>query len=296
MVDKQIWKGKKNYTEKYFILSRTRSKIFDNWRVSARLLHPHSDAPNKWNRYGGKPYEDDATNSLLSFVRKARAAQSEDLLAAAASGQLEPVYRAVNGQMLTPFVINKKVYAAMRYLIENDVRDLNGERVNKALDMDEYDIPASPNKKELDKHQFNVARDFRNEQIENKLLSDANILQLNRDISFIETVLTVNNGRFFVPVNLDHRGRFTCIPGFHYHRGDHTRLFYSHAPSLSKLKRNSRGYTTRWLHRRFREGPSELGRNAGVEANMGFIMAVAKITDTSSMKKRLSRADEPGSF
>ena len=193
VVDKQIWKGKKNYTEKYFILEPdTRSKILaDNWRASFQRDYFNCtwDAPNQWNRYGGKAYEDDATNSLLSFVRKARAAQSEDLLAAAASGQLEPVYRAVNGQMLTPFVINKKVYAAMRYLIENDVRDLNGERVNKALDMDEYDIPASP-KKELDKHQFNVARDFRNEQIENKLLSDANILQLNRDISFIETVLT----------------------------------------------------------------------------------------------------------
>ena len=300
-------KRKRQHTEKYFLLEDdTRTKIIaDNWRASFQrdYFFCTLDEPNLWNQFGGKPYEDDGTNSLLTFVRRARAAQSDELAAASSRGQLDKVYRAVNAQMLTPFRINARVYAALRYVIETDIRDGNGKIINKSLDTAYYEIPAQPDKKKLKKHEFNKARDFRNEQIENALESNANVLQQNRDIMFIETALSVNNGLFYVPVNLDHRGRFTCIPGFHYHRGDQTRALFMFA----RAKPIETPAQLSWLYNQVANSGdfnkvskrSWEAKQQWVKDNMDFIMSVGRDWQSTIFigdKSGWGRAGEPGQF
>ena len=64
---------------------------------------------------------------------------------------------------------------------------------------------------------------MRNDAVANQLESDANLVQLNRDILFIDFALKHDNDGFHVTMNTDHRGRFNAIPSFNFQRGDTVR-------------------------------------------------------------------------
>ena len=260
-----------------------------NWRESFSADHfmPTLSMPNLWDRTsarrdGSKPYEDRGTNDLIEIVRRAKPAQRPEIQAALEGGKMDDVVSALNVQVATPFIINTKVYAALRWAIENNIE------VDSLPDLGVYPLPDRPTKelRKSDLRAYRHQRQMRNDAVANQLESDANLVQLNRDILFIDFALKHDNDGFHVTMNTDHRGRFNAIPSFNFQRGDTVRglfLFKNGKPIENEEQ-------LEWLYNQAAvEGDFDKmskrswnQRQQWVKDNMDFILAVGKDYQTTA--------------
>jgi DNA-directed RNA polymerase len=154
------------------------------------VLVPSTSPPKPWIDWRDGGYQDARTRASVTFV-KGKAARHKDtegsFRAAFHSGEMKQHVDAVNSLQAVPYRINKPALEALkRYGATLLSQDVNINKVRK---------------RQL-KH---------------------DLLQLERDVAIADRLADVP---FYIPLNIDFRGRIYPIPHFNYQREDHIRALF----------------------------------------------------------------------
>jgi DNA-directed RNA polymerase len=163
------------------------------------ILVPCTSPPKPWTDWRDGGYQDERTRASVTFV-KGKAARNKEteraFRAAFRDGSMQQHVDAVNSLQSVPYRINKPALAALkRYgprILEDEFRkrsqNLQGKKLRK---------------------------------LERQLKQD--LLQLERDLAVADRL---KGAPFYVPLNIDFRGRIYPIPHFNYQREDHIRALF----------------------------------------------------------------------
>jgi DNA-directed RNA polymerase, mitochondrial len=163
------------------------------------VLVPCTSPPKPWTDWRDGGYQDERTRASVTFV-KGKAARYKDteraFKAAFRNGNMKQHVDAVNALQSVPYRINEPVLAALRRygsrLLEEEFsrrsRNLRGKKLRK------------------------LERQFKHD-----------LLQLDRDLAIADRL---KGGPFYVPLNIDFRGRIYPIPHFNYQREEHIRALF----------------------------------------------------------------------
>jgi DNA-directed RNA polymerase, mitochondrial len=155
------------------------------------VLVPCTSPPKPWTGWRDGGYQDERSRASVTFVKGRRYKETERAFKAAfRNGSMKQLVDAVNALQAVPYRINEPVLAALkrcgRQLLENKFRkraqNLHGKKLKKA---------------------------------ERQLKQD--LLQLERDLVVADRL---KGAPFYVPLNVDFRGRIYPIPYFNYQRQD----------------------------------------------------------------------------
>lgn len=184
------------------------------------IFKPMLEKPKPWEDFDTGCYHDDFLASCVKLVRQSNPEQERSIRHAMAHGVPQYV-RAVNALQATPLAINHQVLEAVQWAWDEQ------KQFGK---FPTAQLPAFPhlpeNWQELDRSVVaEMKADIRRHQ---KLLSQVKgaaevmrqDLQTAHELSGFE--------KFYLPANLDFRGRMYFIPNFNYHRDDHIKALFTY--------------------------------------------------------------------
>jgi DNA-directed RNA polymerase len=163
------------------------------------VLVPCTSLPKPWTGWRDGGYQDERTRASVTFV-KGKAARNKDtereFKAAFRNGSMKQHVDAVNSLQSVAYRINEPVLAALkRYgprLLEADFAKRAQDQQGKKL-----------------------------KKLKRQLKQDR--LQLERDLAVADSL---KGAPFYIPLNIDFRGRVYPIPPFNYQREDHIRALF----------------------------------------------------------------------
>lgn len=220
----------KEYTQDGTVLSLTdwaREHMEEVSRAMAEaspMLYPMSDKPDPWATLNGGGYHDPVIKKLHPLVRVKYGNKTHKALLTHAirSGQMQPVFDAVNTIQNVAFTINKRILNLLNW-----VRDRRIE-IEGLPPFNDYDPPNYPaNWEELSEED---KRKWRKKGAEINTKNIGLIGQravFNTDLETAETMALLE--RFHVPHCLDFRGRIYGMSHFNFQRGDHVRALFRFA-------------------------------------------------------------------
>lgn len=217
----------KEYTQEGMVLSLTdwaKDHMEEVSRAMAQLspmLFPMVDRPDDWKGLVGGGYKEPALKKLHPLVRVKYGNKEHKALLAHSirSGQMQPVFNAVNAIQSVPFTINKRILNLLNW-----VRDRRVE-VSGLPPFVDYDPPSYPSNWESLNDEDKRRWRKKGAEINTKnigLVGQRAVF--NTDLETAETLALLE--RFHVPHYLDFRGRIYGMSHFNFQRGDHVRALF----------------------------------------------------------------------
>ena len=223
----------------YVCLATEGAETIDNnnelLKQFASYYGPMVCEPRKWGRDSLGPYMTKGKSWSLPLVRNMGEAQAKAVAEGLRNGELNQVVAALNAIQETPYSINEYVFEAIQWIEEHtdeNARYANpiAEKVGGFPNLKRLPVPKKMPREEFEKleqsDQVMMGKKF--EKIEKHNLSAKGALeQLERTIGQAEMVKKFE--KFWLPHNLDYRGRVYHIPDFGHHRTDFVRALFSFA-------------------------------------------------------------------
>lgn len=226
-VETKARRAGKDYTQESVVLSLTSyakdeiQSVSQSMAELAPMLLPMIERPDDWKGLMGGGYKDPVLKRLHPLVRVKYGNQGHKALLnhSIRSGQMDPVFAAVNTVQSVAFTINKSVLNLLHWVRD---RQIEIEGVPPFRD---YAEPKYP--KNWDTLSDEVKRGWRKAGAE---INTKNIgligarAVFNADLETAELLALVD--RFYVPHCLDFRGRIYGMSHFNFQRGDHVRALF----------------------------------------------------------------------
>jgi DNA-directed RNA polymerase len=231
--DYTSWRGKKltSSIDKIGFTPEIKNLIDDNnlrLDLLAPAFRPMVVLPNDWgykqNTFG--PYEDFDTAVRCPLVKNAKRAQKKRIGKAMRDGSMQECLDAINTLQRVPYRINEYTLDALKW-VRGDLMD-EPLRSSKFPPLTPIDVP-----EQTEENKSGKEAQKRWRKVMRQKLVEASHIQLETDLQEADSLV----GRpFWLPHNLDTRGRVYHVPAFGHHRGDHVRglfLFANPKPITS---------------------------------------------------------------
>ena len=220
------------FTEKAEELLREHHELFAQlssyWRP---MIWP----PNDWSREEVGPYKAPELSWMLPEVRNASPSQKAAIQKGMESGELDPLFEALNFIQAVPYTINTYTADAVDWVHEQmrEDDDFVNEMHKKGIKLKKFPsltkIPEDRRPKRLEREDFDALPKM--DQIElaqehQEIQQDDAEVVANKSVMArrLETAKTMRKyERFWLPHNFDYRGRVYHIPDFGHHNADWTR-------------------------------------------------------------------------
>lgn len=196
--------------------------LTDQIQWMSPVFKPMLSEPKPWTSFHSGCYHDPKLASLVPLVRRANKQQKELIDAAFKSGSMVRITRALNAVQSTPFAINKPVLEQVIAAWERG--DVIGKFPRKA----KLKVPGkTKNWDELDAKQRKHVKKTKEKIILRNRAFDADVVNMATDLN-LATELSKHD-KFYLPHNLDFRGRLYPVPTFNHQRADHIRALFQFA-------------------------------------------------------------------
>ena len=217
---------KKKFFVKNLGLSETGRRLVDDLTDQIKwmspIFKPMLTEPKPWTSFHSGCYHDTKLASLVPMVRRVSPKQKEMIEAAFKSGSIDRITRALNAVQSTPFAINKPVLEQVKLAWER------GDVVSKFPRKSKLCVPGkTKNWDELDSKQRKHVKKTKEKIILRNRALDADLVNMTTDLNIADEL--ARHERFYLPHNLDFRGRIYPIPTFNHQRADHIRALFQFA-------------------------------------------------------------------
>lgn len=217
---------KKKFFVKNLGLSETGRRLVDDLTDQIKwmspIFKPMLTEPKPWTSFHSGCYHDTKLASLVPMVRRVSPKQKEMIEAAFKSGSMDRITRALNAVQSTPFAINKPVLEQVKLAWER------GDVVSKFPRKSKLRVPGkTKNWDELDSKQRKHVKKTKEKIILRNRALDADLVNMTTDLNIADDL--AKHDRFYLPHNLDFRGRIYPIPTFNHQRADHIRALFQFA-------------------------------------------------------------------
>ena len=217
---------KKKFFVKNLGLSETGRRLVDDLTDQIKwmspIFKPMLTEPKPWTSFHSGCYHDTKLASLVPMVRRVSPKQKEMIEAAFKSGSIDRITRALNAVQSTPFAINKPVLEQVKLAWER------GDVVSKFPRKSKLRVPGkTKNWDELDSKQRKHVKKTKEKIILRNRALDADLVNMTTDLNIADEL--ARHERFYLPHNLDFRGRIYPIPTFNHQRADHIRALFQFA-------------------------------------------------------------------
>lgn len=217
---------KKKFFVKNLGLSETGRRLVDDLTDQIKwmspIFKPMLTEPKPWTSFHSGCYHDTKLASLVPMVRRVSPKQKEMIEAAFKSGSMDRITRALNAIQSTPFAINKPVLEQVKLAWEH------GDVVSKFPRKSKLRVPGkTKNWDELDSKQRKHVKKTKEKIILRNRALDADLVNMTTDLNIADDL--AKHDRFYLPHNLDFRGRIYPIPTFNHQRADHIRALFQFA-------------------------------------------------------------------
>lgn len=217
---------KKKFFVKNLGLSETGRRLVDDLTDQIKwmspIFKPMLTEPKPWTSFHSGCYHDTKLASLVPMVRRVSPKQKEMIEAAFKSGSMDRITRALNAVQSTPFAINKPVLEQVKLAWER------GDVVSKFPRKSKLRVPGkTKNWDELDSKQRKHVKKTKEKIILRNRALDADLVNMTTDLNIADEL--AKHDRFYLPHNLDFRGRIYPIPTFNHQRADHIRALFQFA-------------------------------------------------------------------
>lgn len=217
---------KKKFFVKNLGLSETGRRLVDDLTDQIKwmspIFKPMLTEPKPWTSFHSGCYHDTKLSSLVPMVRRVSPKQKEMIEAAFKSGSMDRITRALNAVQSTPFAINKPVLEQVKLAWER------GDVVSKFPRKSKLRVPGkTKNWDELDSKQRKHVKKTKEKIILRNRALDADLVNMTTDLNIADEL--AKHERFYLPHNLDFRGRIYPIPTFNHQRADHIRALFQFA-------------------------------------------------------------------
>ena len=217
---------KKKFFVKNLGLSETGRRLVDDLTDQIKwmspIFKPMLTEPKPWTSFHSGCYHDTKLASLVPMVRRVSPKQKEMIEAAFRSGSMDRITRALNAVQSTPFAINKPVLEQVKLAWER------GDIVSKFPRKSKLRVPGkTKNWDELDSKQRKHVKKTKEKIILRNRALDADLVNMTTDLNIADDL--AKHDRFYLPHNLDFRGRIYPIPTFNHQRADHIRALFQFA-------------------------------------------------------------------
>lgn len=210
--------------------------------ISAPRHGPMLVEPNPWNKDSAGPYRSFALRNSVKFVKNTSPSQEKAIEDAMNDGSLEEVFEAVNSLQSVPYTLNRYVSCAVHWV---KVRNL-GSRFKKYPDMELPPETSRLSKEEYDKLEDDEKKDRREDILESKQMrseSRANLCNLNTHLSEAIMLRKLDRmhgaDKFYMPHQLDYRGRVYHVNAFGHQHSDYLRAMFLFANKVEVTKNNA---------------------------------------------------------
>lgn len=185
------------------------------------MFLPMVEAPDEWKGLHGGGYHDPVFKRLVPMVRTKRGNKEHKALLTHAirSGQMQPVVDSVNAIQRVPFRINERILGLLQWAKDTK------QAIPGLPAPTDYEPPEYPdNWEELSDEE---RKRWRKKGAEINTKNVGLIGQRAVLISDLEVAHTVAQAeRFWIPTNMDFRGRIYGVPHFNFQRGDYVRALF----------------------------------------------------------------------
>ena len=193
------------------------------------IMTPMGQPPVAWGSYEGAPYPDERSEHV-HLVRGMKADQREAVRDAIANNEMPLVLEALNHLQDVPFEINLKAWEVVRWCFDNSL-----EPCGSFPPLTEVDVVMPTDLASLEAANDNdvAANDNSNADTDAKIkMRDA--IKHNVGVrahlvttSYLNDVVdTIGDWPFWLPHNLDFRGRMYPVPVFNYQAADHIKALH----------------------------------------------------------------------
>lgn len=236
--ERRVWEMK------YLVLSDAAQKRLEKDNESNDLLHPMFSVmeiePRSWYGNDIAPYYSASLSKRVPFVRAARADQAADIQARMTDGRLNKVVDAVDTISRVPLVINDYTFNALKWVLGMGLPHEQNPKKLPRHDIDnKVEVPERLSKKDFASltHAQRTKFDKRRDKIQAKKDEiKVNHKQLGSLVKEVQQLVD-DDQIFFLPHNLDARGRVYHVPDFGHQRADYIRgLFMFANASLVKTE------------------------------------------------------------
>ncbi|API58508.1 hypothetical protein BSL82_03630 [Tardibacter chloracetimidivorans] len=188
------------------------------------VLRPMVVAPRPWESFYTGCYYDERLARTVPLMRTSQKDHRRLLKVSLGNGQMAYVLEALNAIQETPFAINEPVYGVIKWAWENNI-EIEGFPRSQRIDL--------PPRVDAE-----VWEQMDQRQRKGKRLTVAQIHQKNRSIDadvkiMLDDLTTAKElmdyDRFYLPCNLDFRGRVYPVCHFNNQRSDHVKALFRFA-------------------------------------------------------------------
>ena len=213
------------------------SEEAEKYAASVTFYNPIVVPPRPWNKDNLGPFPDKAKAQSVPFVRNMGDAQRQVVQNSMRDGRLDNVTKAVNAIQETPFMVNRYVYDALKWVFEDidQKKDFHTEIGREINGLPNTRRIRGLKKEKMAREKFNalprkeqriVARAYANKQKHN-LRAKGAFKRIGSILAQAEN--TFNTAKFWLPHNLDYRGRVYHVPSFGPHNADFVRALFEFA-------------------------------------------------------------------
>jgi DNA-directed RNA polymerase len=180
--------------------------------------------PRRWEGMDTGCYYDERAARSVKLVRTYTDEHRDIIRKAISAGQMDYVLSAVNTIQETPWKINTKVLEALKWAYASDTH-IEGLPKIKALPLPPRMEPEVWDKmSEVERKGHRLTLSGIHEQ-NRRMLGERAVL--DRDLEIAEDLIDYD--RFYLPHNLDFRGRVYPVPHFNHQRADHIKALFKFA-------------------------------------------------------------------
>tara|TARA_Y100000287_G_scaffold185794_1_gene190082 strand:- start:803 stop:3298 length:2496 start_codon:yes stop_codon:yes gene_type:complete len=196
--------------------------LTDSIKWMSPIFKPMLVEPKPWTSFDSGCYHDTKLASLVPLVRRVSKKQRELVEGAFKSGAMSRITRALNAIQSTPFAINELVLEEVVHAWER------GDIISKFPRKAKLKVPGkTTNWSELDAKQRKHVKKTKEKIILRNRAFDADVVNMTTDLNL--AVELAKHEKFYLPHNLDFRGRVYPIPTFNHQRSDHIRALFQFA-------------------------------------------------------------------
>lgn len=230
MVGSQLFEVYDRPKKKFFIKNLGLSEqgrqlveaLKDEIQWMSPIFRPMLAEPKPWTSFHSGCYHDPKLSSLVPLVRGAKPKQREMIEAAFKSEAMQRITRALNAIQSTPFAINQPVLEQVINAWER------GDIISKFPRKAKLKVPGkTKNWDELDAKQRKHVKKTKEKIILRNRAFDADVVNMASDLNLAKEL--AEHEKFYLPHNLDFRGRIYPIPTFNHQRADHIRALFRFA-------------------------------------------------------------------